>query len=256
MRLICPNCGAQYEIDEGLIPAAGRDVQCSNCGHTWFETPGASVEAETLAEEIPAEQEVTPPPAASEAEPPDAARAALDSPSEDSAPGTETIDAEPISETPGPKPREASNLDPEVAAILREEAEHERQRRTKAAEQIESQPDLGLDAPAKHKDESSGRDRLPDIEEINSSLRSDPNDDDTTTVERSGSGFWRGFWLMVLVAIALVLIYTAGPKIAARVPQAAPAIDGYRTTVDGLRLKLNDTVQSLGDRMGQESDAQ
>jgi len=37
MRLICPNCGAQYEIDAGLIPPAGRDVQCSNCGNTWFQ---------------------------------------------------------------------------------------------------------------------------------------------------------------------------------------------------------------------------
>lgn len=42
MRLICPNCGAQYEVPRDAIPDAGRDVQCSNCGHAWFETPGAS----------------------------------------------------------------------------------------------------------------------------------------------------------------------------------------------------------------------
>lgn len=41
MRLICPNCSAQYEIDVTLIPDEGRDVQCSNCGHTWFELPPA-----------------------------------------------------------------------------------------------------------------------------------------------------------------------------------------------------------------------
>lgn len=39
MRLICPNCDAQYEVGEGVIPADGRDVQCSNCGHTWFQYP-------------------------------------------------------------------------------------------------------------------------------------------------------------------------------------------------------------------------
>ncbi|AJE48964.1 zinc-ribbon domain-containing protein [Celeribacter indicus] len=39
MRLICPNCGAQYEVDARVIPDAGRDVQCSNCGHTWFQNP-------------------------------------------------------------------------------------------------------------------------------------------------------------------------------------------------------------------------
>ncbi len=39
MRLICPNCDAQYEVDAGMIPASGRDVQCSNCGRTWFQEP-------------------------------------------------------------------------------------------------------------------------------------------------------------------------------------------------------------------------
>ena len=39
MRLVCPNCSAQYEIDVSMIPDEGRDVQCSNCGHTWFELP-------------------------------------------------------------------------------------------------------------------------------------------------------------------------------------------------------------------------
>lgn len=37
MRLICPRCGAQYEVDDVIIPAAGRDVQCSGCGQTWFQ---------------------------------------------------------------------------------------------------------------------------------------------------------------------------------------------------------------------------
>lgn len=37
MRLSCPNCGAQYEVPLEVIPRAGRDVQCSNCGHTWFQ---------------------------------------------------------------------------------------------------------------------------------------------------------------------------------------------------------------------------
>lgn len=40
MRLICPNCGAQYEVDPSVIPPSGRDVQCSGCGKTWFEEPG------------------------------------------------------------------------------------------------------------------------------------------------------------------------------------------------------------------------
>ncbi len=52
MRLICPNCGAQYEVPDDAIPAGGRDVQCSNCAHTWLELPGGSVAAEAVADGV------------------------------------------------------------------------------------------------------------------------------------------------------------------------------------------------------------
>ncbi|WP_444463295.1 zinc-ribbon domain-containing protein [Rhodobacter capsulatus] len=45
MRLICPRCGAQYEVDDVVIPAAGRDVQCSGCGQTWFQPSRAMLDA-------------------------------------------------------------------------------------------------------------------------------------------------------------------------------------------------------------------
>ncbi len=37
MRLTCPNCGAQYEVDDRVIPAEGRDVECSACRSVWFQ---------------------------------------------------------------------------------------------------------------------------------------------------------------------------------------------------------------------------
>ena len=46
MRLTCPNCGARYEVDDSMIPAEGRDVQCSNCTTTWFQ-PGVAAPADT-----------------------------------------------------------------------------------------------------------------------------------------------------------------------------------------------------------------
>lgn len=63
MRLVCPNCSAQYEIDGSMIPDEGRDVQCSNCGHTWFELPGprgtesAQVAASDDGDELPEQDE-------------------------------------------------------------------------------------------------------------------------------------------------------------------------------------------------------
>jgi len=50
MRLICPNCVAQYEVDDNVIPPEGRDVQCANCGHNWFQD---SVQMLSIEPEIP-----------------------------------------------------------------------------------------------------------------------------------------------------------------------------------------------------------
>lgn len=49
MRLMCPNCDAEYSVDDAAIPPSGRDVQCSNCGHAWFQLhPDAEREAERM----------------------------------------------------------------------------------------------------------------------------------------------------------------------------------------------------------------
>src|SRR6056297_1821927 len=63
MRLNCPNCGAQYEVPEAVIPTSGRDVQCSNCGDTWFQhhPDHAPAEAEDLPEEYAAQPEAAAP---------------------------------------------------------------------------------------------------------------------------------------------------------------------------------------------------
>ena len=50
MRLICPNCDAEYQVDDAAIPETGRDVQCSNCGHAWFQVH-ANAELSREAEE-------------------------------------------------------------------------------------------------------------------------------------------------------------------------------------------------------------
>ena len=38
MRLVCPNCKANYEIPPTAVPLGGREVKCDSCGHSWFQT--------------------------------------------------------------------------------------------------------------------------------------------------------------------------------------------------------------------------
>lgn len=64
MRLVCPNCEAKYEVPEDAIPETGRDVQCANCGHAWYQmrpraagvepAPAATVAAVPVAAPVPA----------------------------------------------------------------------------------------------------------------------------------------------------------------------------------------------------------
>lgn len=70
LRLVCPNCEAQYEVDESVIPEAGRDVQCSNCGNTWWQ-----LRTEPVSDDAPAE-----------AEQPAPARAVVEAPQEPPSP--------------------------------------------------------------------------------------------------------------------------------------------------------------------------
>jgi predicted Zn finger-like uncharacterized protein len=247
MRLICPNCDAQYEVRDDVIPTEGRDVQCSNCGQTWYQHHPNHM-----------------PP---EPEPTDL--------SEDytQADDAHTPEAKSVKE-PEPQRRK---LDPSVADILQQEAELESQVRAREATSLESQPDLGLDstqtkasrqasdrmARIRGEDPSteaeappdatgSRRDLLPDIEEINSTLRSasdrqsaiptDPNQGQALQVGQK-SGFRRGFALVFVLAVALGAVYSFAPQIAKSMPQADPYISVYVARVDSARQWLDGHVQ-------------
>ena len=268
MRLICPNCGAQYEVPTEVIPTEGRDVQCSACSNTWFQ---AHPDHDTaLADEVdrPSVEPVAPPP-----------------------------EPEPQPEMPA---RERRALDPNVSDVLRQQAEFEANAR--AAEHggaLESQPELGLEGQREDEGErrarearermarmrgepvpaevavaavtataGSRRDLLPDIEEINSTLRSsgerrrpaEATDADlpgtTPKVRRKGQGFRRGFFGMMLLAVLAVGAYVFGPKISEMVPAAEPIVAQYSSAIESARSWLGSSVErGLGwlDQMASEN---
>lgn len=267
MRLTCPNCGAQYEVPDGVIPETGRDVQCSNCGHTWFQqhpddmagTPGDLDLPET-----------------------DLAEAGL----QDIAPEPE-LEPEPEEETAETPQRR--QLDPSIAEVLREEAAREaRAREAERGGGLESQPDLGLAEPedeptrrarqarermarmrgedpedilpetvSETEDAASRRDLLPDIDEINSSLRAasdrrpaeaDDHDTPGSAVEatpKPRSGFRSGFLLALLIAAVLWVVYAYAGPISTKVPALKPVLGSYVTVVDQARGALDAQVKAL-----------
>ena len=162
MRLICPNCGAQYEVPDEVIPVSGRDVQCSNCGDTWFQHHPSHAPAASGDDDLGPQlrDEDLPPPAP-------AAEGSENSENDDDPLPDDVYDEdddydddmleENLSE-PEPEPDPASvrparrGIDPGVADILRQEAERERQVRA-APGGIEMQPDLGLTEPDLSEDE-------------------------------------------------------------------------------------------------------
>lgn len=239
MRLLCPNCDAEYEVDASVIPDNGRDVQCSNCGHAWFQLP-PEAEAEMAAEE-----------------------ALYDAP----APVAAALQTTVIEDLP------RRSLDESVLAVLREEAERETEARRAEAQGIEIQIEMGLQAtndtggalarriarlkgepavPAVPIKPQTRREMLPEIEEINSSLRasSEKRGGEAAVAgatmaapARKGSGFRNGFVLIVLVAVVLVAVYAMAPKIAAQIPGAAGALQAYIAGIDSLRVMLHEAIQ-------------
>ncbi|KAJ56095.1 hypothetical protein ACMU_10075 [Actibacterium mucosum KCTC 23349] len=276
MRLVCPNCDAVYEVDDAVIPDGGRDVQCSNCGTTWFQKSAQQLadeaaEPEPLAtiDETIVEPEPQPEPDSGLEPRVDVAAAPVPDP--DPAPEPEPPTEPQTDDTPARR-----ELDEGVADILREEAARESQARQAENTGLESQPDLGLNAPSERPDGTELRDRiarlrgvtpevfeqddaprremLPDIEEINSTLRasSDRVGDEVAGATPGGasaplrrrSRFGTGFGLMILLGVILAVVYTMAPLIADKVPATAPALTAYVQFADGLRVTVNGLVST------------
>lgn len=250
MRLTCPNCSAQYEVPDEVIPEEGRDVQCSNCEKTWFQAkypdaaeaqPAAPVAEETPAEPDPIPETPPEPTPEVSAEP---------EPTPEAAPEPES---EP--EAPAHQPAATGSVDPAVAGILREEAARESELRAQEGGSLESQPDLALDTPpepdpkppvedlrASETSADAGQgDALPDVEAINSSLRGDDapaQSDASQPAPRKSGGFMRGLALIVIIGIVLLLVYSNARQISEAVPQADPVLQSYVSFVDQARVWL------------------
>lgn len=261
MRLTCPNCGAQYIVDDSAVPPPGRDVQCSSCGHAWFERRPADDALELEAEDLDFSDDET--------EPAIPAGAAVE----------EAAVAEPA------PPRSARRRpDPAALAVLREEAERERASRRAEAAALETQPELDVSmpiaaesaepdplvedvepAPAPRRGKphvesmdpkpsvagaTRGRSVLPDIEEINSTLRpEDPGSPEEIASEEAAKrrrlrsrgrrlGMGLAFTFFALAAV----LYSQAPRVVDAVPELKEPMEQYVDAVNEARLWLDQAL--------------
>ena len=262
MRLTCPNCKAQYEVDAAVIPVAGRDVQCSSCGITWLQLPesaGAALDTD-IDDDLMADAD------------PD--RDETRDMADDPEPATPEVSA--IATASAAMRRRS--LDDAVASVLREEAERETSARQAEGSLLETQQDLGLsegaaarpladpghaapDTSADHADSAmisrqARRELLPDIEAINSTLRATSERDGDAaamdapeTLRQRRTGFRKGFLTAIAAMTILLLPYILSSQISAKIPALAPALHDYSLTIDALRGWLDRQMISTTDAM-------
>ncbi|MAM61953.1 zinc-ribbon domain-containing protein [Maritimibacter sp. UBA3975] len=269
MRLVCPNCGAQYEVEDRVIPEGGRDVQCSNCGHAWFQRNAGR-------RETPPDHD------------PDSALAAPENPHEYTPDPDEDWDEPPV-DTPA-RPRRP--LDDDVRGILTEEAQRELDARARDGGTVETQAELGIEdysdgeeerrriarermarmrgieegetlepevPPPPPPEPAARKDMFPDIDEINSTLdtrqkdeskpKRQPVQEDTSGPEPRKGGFRRGFSIVVIIAAIAFGIYVLAPRIAEMFPGLTDAMIAYVDLVNRFLAWIQDLMQTVIDRV-------
>lgn len=285
MRLVCPNCGAQYEVDDRVIPEGGRDVQCSNCGNAWFQRPlkAGFDEADTTAPVAEPDDD--------DADSYDYA----DDPDDDPDEREDDGDDDPAFVPPVASPRRP--IADDVRDILETEAQREIEARSREGVEVQEELGIGayLDPEAERRriarermarmrgieegesldpevapepepeplPEKRGREVFPDIEEINSTLDSPQGngqaaDQDEGQIsqfaQRGSSGFRRGFSIMILLAALALAVYFFAPQIVDLVPSSAGVLSAYVDWVNELFVWINAMMADAVARM--ESAAQ
>jgi predicted Zn finger-like uncharacterized protein len=269
MRLVCPNCAAQYEVGDDAIPESGRNVQCASCGDTWFQDKRpASIRVERTRRPAP------------EPEPEDDIDLAAYDEEEDA---------------PAPAPERAperARVDPSVLDILRSEAERESAARRAETgsggdafddEDVADEPahadDLASRAKAARERLKAGRtggerrlnlteteedaapaprrtprreraqSDLPDVDELNSTLRSAEDKgrkrDEKRRRKKPRRSGRVGFYLAILLALLAAAAYALQGQIGAILPEARPYLETYVDTVNAVRRALDAGFQAL-----------
>ena len=269
MRLICPKCDAQYNVADDAIPKGGRDVQCSTCGHTWFQTEMSRVLSRPVSRVL---ERPLPMVVKSEAREPEKS-ASRDVGAYD-VPHQHTDKSQPH------EPRHRP-VDANIADILRQEAAREHnvpameksgastaqttERKPASSEDIEATrkriaemtgvagaTQAGRQTAAGASVSTANPRAIPEMSEINNVLRarSDANSTaEITEAERVEAirrrGFRRGFFLVAGLFAVVITPYVLAEQIIENLPQSRETMTQYVAIIDQLRAAMNVTVSGI-----------
>ena len=209
MLIKCPNCNAQYDVPNDIIPAAGRDVQCSSCSKTWFVTSLYGKKS-----------------------------------TKDKVSKYQSLEKGNLSkfETTESFLTDKSNkeVDRDVLEILREEADREIQARLRDSDDEDTTKKLSNKSAINKK-------ALPDNIEIGTTLDEAPDSIATVTgpsKSKITSGKI-GFIIGLVIIFLCWAIYTYDDPITQSAPQTAIYIDIFKSYVDYMQIARDDFIKYL-----------
>ncbi|MFO1144606.1 MAG: zinc-ribbon domain-containing protein [Amaricoccus sp.] len=209
MLLNCPNCHAEYDVPDGMIPAAGRHVQCSACHTRWFVAgaPRVLLTEEQILHRL---ESWTPRPRPLAAAPKPAPEV-VDPPDEEAGPAEPPLPPPtPIRRVAPAKPGERPTVDrPAVVAPV---------------------DTAGVPA---------------SVAPLRPALRLDLDSAPVAAPPAPRSRFGAGLLLAVLLAALAFAAYQQRSMLAAGVPAAAPALEAYGDAVDDARTAVEAQLAPL-----------
>lgn len=259
MRIVCPNCSAQYEVDARLFSDEGRSVQCAQCETRWTQHKVEETAPPPQAKQAPA-------PKPSEALPDeerDAIRAAV---AEEIAirDAEETV-AAPAAAGGFAGAQRAFGAAEEEAPVVQEEPEEDliKSLREQLSEaELEDDDDIDDDRrPTGRRDLSRAIDMAGiDVDDSEDEIVEDRRSKRAGTVNQSelaaalqeyerergprGGTRW-GFITAVFLFLVAFGVYFARGEIGKSFPAAQPALAQYETTVNGARVWVVDTFGTV-----------
>ena len=242
IEIVCPNCGARYQVPAEALGASGRDVTCSSCGHVWHARP-------------PQAEPAPPPPPAYEpapepqADPQDRRRKMADI-------------RQMLDEVQTAEQRRSQTAQPPAEGTQRWSGRDEapaRERRPAAAPAEAEEDDFFLRDKVGVGGQSGRlrtvRERARDGQTDRSKLmeRHEKRDRRRDEARKRGSGWgYTGFMLAILMFAVFTGIYAFHPAIAEQYPTFAPAMADYAAAVELLRGEAGTLYGTVSDFVGEQ----